>query len=181
MSDEALDAAVDEVAEGLPRRKMSGKKIVLFIVLPLLLVGGAAAGLFLTGMIGGSAEHGEDGHAVAEAGHGSGHGDEGVGHAGFFYDLPDIIVNLNTDERRQVFLSMSVSLELADETKVEHVEQIMPRIIDSFQMYLRELRMEDLRGSAGLYRLREELLRRVSASAPEAEIRDVLFREMLVQ
>ena len=39
------------------------------------------------------------------------------------------------------------------------IEAVMPRIVDNFQIYLRELRLEDLRGSAGIYRLREELLR----------------------
>jgi flagellar protein FliL len=57
----------------------------------------------------------------------------------------------------------------------------MPRIIDTFVTYLRELRPEDLRGSAGLMRLREEMLVRVQAAARPARVTDVLFREMLVQ
>jgi flagellar FliL protein len=58
---------------------------------------------------------------------------------------------------------------------------MMPRIIDNFHVYLRELRAEDLRGSAGLYRLREELLIRVQAIADPVVVRDVLFKEVLVQ
>jgi flagellar protein FliL len=57
----------------------------------------------------------------------------------------------------------------------------MPRIIDNFQVYLRELRVEDLRGSGGIYRLREELLTRVNAATAPAKVVDVLFKEMLVQ
>jgi len=57
----------------------------------------------------------------------------------------------------------------------------MPRIIDNFQVYLRELRLEDLRGSAGMYRLREELLTRVVAAAQPVRVKDVLFKEMLIQ
>ena len=57
----------------------------------------------------------------------------------------------------------------------------MPRVIDNFQTYLRELRIDDLKGSAGMYRLREELLVRVNAAAAPAKITDVLFKEMLVQ
>ena len=64
---------------------------------------------------------------------------------------------------------------------VARLPSVMPRIIDNFQVYLRELRIEDLRGSAGMYRLREELLLRVNASAAPAKIVDVLFKEMLVQ
>ena len=57
----------------------------------------------------------------------------------------------------------------------------MTKIIDNFQTYLRELRIEDLRGSAGMYRLREELFVRVNAAAAPVKVKDVLFREMLVQ
>ncbi|MFQ5467950.1 MAG: flagellar basal body-associated FliL family protein, partial [Kiloniellaceae bacterium] len=48
-------------------------------------------------------------------------------------------------------------------------------------VYLRELRIQDLQGSAGLQRLREELLLRVATAAYPAQVRDVLFREMLIQ
>ena len=58
---------------------------------------------------------------------------------------------------------------------------LRPRIIDHFQVYLRELRVEDLRGSAGIYRLREELLARVNAAVKPTKVENVLFREVLVQ
>jgi flagellar protein FliL len=58
---------------------------------------------------------------------------------------------------------------------------VMPRIVDSFQVYLRELRVEDLQGAAGVHLLREELLTRVNASVKPVKVNDVLFREMLVQ
>ncbi|MFX9073467.1 flagellar basal body-associated FliL family protein, partial [Acinetobacter baumannii] len=60
-------------------------------------------------------------------------------------------------------------------------QQTLPRIIDNFQVYLRELRLDDLKGSAGMYRLREELLLRVNMAAQPVKIKDVLFKEMLVQ
>lgn len=176
MSDETADDSADEAAaEALPK-KSGGMKMILLIVLPLLVLGGAGGGLFATGMLDsllGIEHEMEEEHAEVE---------EEVGLTpGFFYELPDMVVNLNSGSRRQNFLKLSVSLELASEKDVVTVEQVLPRIVDNFQIYLRELRIEDLRGSAGLYRLREELLRRVSAAAAPAEIRDVLFREMLVQ
>jgi flagellar protein FliL len=64
---------------------------------------------------------------------------------------------------------------------VPKVQLLLPRLIDSFQVYLRELRLEDLRGSAGIYRLREDLLARVNEAAKPVKIKDVLFKEMLVQ
>jgi len=74
-----------------------------------------------------------------------------------------------------------VSLELTDGRDISRIESVMPRIMDNFQVYLRELRIEDLKGSAGMYRLREELLTRVNAAIAPAKVQDVLFREMLVQ
>lgn len=98
-----------------------------------------------------------------------------------FYDLPELLVNLNTGGRKSTFLKIRISLEVSSLDDVTRVEQIMPRIIDNFQVYLRELRVDDLKGSAGMYRLREELLTRVSAAVAPAKVNDVLFKEMLVQ
>jgi len=58
---------------------------------------------------------------------------------------------------------------------------LLPRIIDNFQVYLRELRVGDLKGSAGIYRLREELLTRVNSAIAPSKVKGVLFKEMLVQ
>ena len=92
-----------------------------------------------------------------------------------------MLVNLSTSGRSTSFLKIVVSLELASEEDKQTLESALPRIIDNFQVYLRELRVEDLRGSAGLYRLREELLFRVNAAVSPARVTDVLFKEMLVQ
>lgn len=61
------------------------------------------------------------------------------------------------------------------------VQAAMPRVLDLFQGYLREVRPEELRGSAGTYRLREELVARVNVAAAPARVLDVLFTELLVQ
>ena len=98
-----------------------------------------------------------------------------------FYDLPELLVNLNTGGRKSTMLKIRVSLELQTQADIPKVEEVLPRILDNFQVYLRELRIEDLKGSAGMYRLREELLTRVAAAAAPAKINDVLFKEMLVQ
>jgi flagellar FliL protein len=98
-----------------------------------------------------------------------------------YYSLGDMIVNLSGEGKHPNYLKVKISLELADEKDLPLMETIKPRIIDNFQVYLRELRIEDLRGSAGMYRLREELLMRVTEAAQPVRIRDVLFQEMLVQ
>ena len=78
-------------------------------------------------------------------------------------------------------MKIRISLELASARDKAKMDTIMPRVIDNFQTYLRELRISDLKGSAGMYRLREELLVRVNAAAAPARIKDVLFKEMLIQ
>ena len=98
-----------------------------------------------------------------------------------FYDLPEMLVNLNAGGRKVSYLKIVVSLELNDGPDLDRVNEVLPRIIDNFQVYLRELRVEDLTGSAGLQRLREELLLRVNAAAHPAVVKNVLFKEMLVQ
>jgi flagellar FliL protein len=99
-----------------------------------------------------------------------------------FMDLPDVLVNLaNTGGERTQYLKMKITLELPDQTMVGQVQPVMPRVVDAFQTYLRELRPTDLDGSAGLYRLKEELTRRVNASISPSRINAVLFKEIVVQ
>ena len=98
-----------------------------------------------------------------------------------YFSLGDLLVNLSGEGKHPNFLKVKISLELADEKDAPLMEAIKPRIIDNFQVYLRELRIEDLRGSAGMYRLKEELLMRVTEAAQPVRVRDVLFQEMLVQ
>lgn len=166
-----------------------GRKRMLLIILPLLLVIGGAAGAYFTGLLdpvigmvaGGSSDAGggDPGGDAAQDGNGTG-GEGGLGQT-VFYDLPEMVVDLNTGERKAHFLKVRVTLELASQADVARVEDVMPRVIDNFQVFLRELRVEDLQGAAGIYRVREELLRRVGNAVRPARVNGVLFKEMLVQ
>lgn len=172
MAADAVGEDFEEGGEGPPKKKFSGKKLILFIVLPLLLLIGVGVGVYFSGLLGSKPEPVDTAQEAppppppAQA---------------VFFDLPEIIVNLNSTGRRSTFLKMNISLELQNPSDIARINEVMPRIIDNFQVYLRELRIEDLQGSAGMYRLREELLRRVNLAVRPARVRDVLFREMLVQ
>src|SRR3954462_15926030 len=99
-----------------------------------------------------------------------------------FVDLPELLVNLsNPGSDRTQYLKIKVVLELPEQKMIEQITPIMPRVMDAFQTYLRELRPSDLDGSAGLYRLKEELTRRVNVSIAPARINAVLFKEIVVQ
>ena len=174
-SDEPEDEAVadGEDNEGSKSgRRVPGKKLVLFIVLPFLLIGAAGGGIYASGLLDsllGIEEHDEELMVEEEVG------------PSVYYEVPEMLVNLNSTGRRAGYLKISVSLEVGSEKDFTALDAILPRIVDDFQVYLRELRIEDLRGSAGLQRLREELFMRVANAAAPTVVRDVLFREMLIQ
>ena len=178
MSDGASDAVDGEIDLdedfGSEKKKLSGKKIVLFFVLPLLLLGGGGAGVMFSGLL----DSGEEAHKKPAQGEHAGPPELS---ATVFFDLPEMLVNLNSTGRRPNYLKMKVSLELENELDIAKLRALSPRIIDNFQVYLRELRVEDLRGSAGIYRLREELLARVNNAVQPTKVKDVLFKDMLVQ
>lgn len=97
-----------------------------------------------------------------------------------FYDLPEMTVNLST-QGRTTYLKVRIALEVESDRMVAQVEPYLPRILDAFQIYLRELRPADLEGSAGLFRLKEQLLRRINSAIYPAKVDGVLFKEILVQ
>ncbi len=153
----------------------SNKKMVIIIavVLAVLVLGGATGAFMLLHKAGD-----EDKSKTQTSSSENGGGDK---KQAVYYSLGDLLVNLSGEGKHPNFLKVKISLELADEKDLPLMDAIKPRIIDNFQVYLRELRIEDLRGSAGMYRLREELLMRVTEAAQPVRVRDVLFQEMLVQ
>ena len=181
-----------EGAEGEGGKGPNAKKIVLFVVVPLFLLLGIGAGLYFSGML----DHflKKDAAVAEKGGHGeeSGHGKKAevkvdehgnaVLEGAYFLQMPDMLVNLsNADGGSSRYLRLQVQLELGSEADKKTVEAVMPRVVDQFQTYLRELRVKDLRGSAGIYRLQMELLNRVNAAASPVEVKDVLFQEILIQ
>jgi flagellar FliL protein len=161
-----MTSATEEVAP-VPARGLASRRN--------LIIGGAAVLLIIAlgggyMMLGGSA----DGHVVAEEA-----GPEVA--PAFFINLPDITVNLSTVDARASFVRLSVSLQVPEERMIAEIQPQLPRVLDAFQVYLRELRMSDLQGSAGLFRLKEELQRRINIAVYPAHVDEVLFRSLVVQ
>ena len=98
-----------------------------------------------------------------------------------YYDVPALIVNIQSADGNPVYLKLEVSLELYTPEEKAGLDALKPRIIDQYQGYLRELRPEDLKGSAGIMRIKEELLRRTNAAAAPYKVRDVLLKDMIIQ
>ena len=98
-----------------------------------------------------------------------------------FYDMPDMVVNIQSPDGSPAYLKLSMALELKNADQEAGLKLLMPRVVDQFQSYLRELRIDDLRGSEGVLRLKEELLRRINLAAKPYHVHDVLLKEMIVQ
>lgn len=197
---EEVNASLDggEGGDALAEESGGGggkKKLIIIIVIVLLILAGAGAGLYFSGFLDkflkkgetteeGAAE-GEHGEAAAEGEKTctkDQHGKEVCTTPGAqFLKIPDMIVNLNTEDGTPRYLRLSVQLEFKNADDMAAVEKVLPRVVDQFQTYLRELRVRDLRGSAGIYRLQMELLARVNQAAYPVEVQDVLFQEILIQ
>jgi flagellar FliL protein len=179
--------------EGAAKKKMSGKKLILFIVLPAVLVlGGGGAAAYMLLFSGHSAEQTADAgeHGKAKGGHGAepeeavagpngtmiSHGEDVV-----FVQLPEMLVNITGPDGRPAYLKLKLTLEAPDDAAVTALTEHLPRVSDEFNGFLRELRTDDLSGSAGAYRLRLELLRRVNLVIAPLQVNAVLIEEMLVQ
>lgn len=104
-----------------------------------------------------------------------------VQRAPVFMELPEIVANLNAGARRTSFIKLKARLELSRPEDQAALQAAMPRILDLFQTFLREMRPEELRGTASTHRLREELIARTNLAAHPARVVGVLFTELLVQ
>ena len=171
------DPAAPADGADAPKKKLSGKKLLIILIPVLLLLAGGGAGAYFFLFASKPAEqHAEEG--PKPEGPTEPTGPQKI----VYYNMPDLLVNLNAGAgRRTSFLKLTMAVELRSIDDAGAFEANLPRIVDNFQIYLRELRPEDLRGSSGFLRLREELLTRVQLAAAPARVNDLLFREMLVQ
>ncbi|GAD58790.1 flagellar basal body-associated FliL family protein [Brevundimonas sp. BAL450] len=180
--------------EGAPGKKKPPMLLIIGAAAAVVLLGGGAAAFFL--MQPGSAEASGDEAPASPpppekgGGHGGGGGEEGGEGVGViasgpdgvtFYTLPDMVVNIQSADGRPTFLKLKLTLEMEDAHLAQTLQAEAPRLQDMFQGYLRELRPEELAGSAGSHQLRQELLRRVNLIAAPGQVDAVLIEEMLVQ
>ncbi len=167
----AVESNVEDKPPEAPEPEApGGRRKLILLAAPVALVG-IGAGLWFTGVLPGllGMKHAEDTSEQAKSS------------APIYVDLPELIANLNSNPQRPNYVKLTVRLEVTKQQDVERVKAAMPRLQDLFLTYMREMRPQELRGSAGTYRLREELIARANLAAAPARITDVLFTQMLIQ
>jgi flagellar protein FliL len=160
----------DETPAPSASEKSGGRRKLILLAAPVALLG-IGAGLWFTGVLPRllGMQHAE---TVAE---------QARPLTPIYVDLPELIANLNSNPQRPSYVKLTARLEVIRQEDVDRVKAAMPRLQDLFLTYIREMRPQELRGSAGTYRLREELIARANLAAVPARITDVLFTQMLVQ
>jgi len=162
---EQADGAAEAAEVPAPKGKLKLKLMIAVVGVLAVLGGGAATWFFFF------RGHGEEVHAEAPP-----------PKPPSFVDVPELMVNLvGSPGERVQYLKVKLVLEVKDEKLIEAIKPSMPRVTDIFQSYLRELRPSDLNGSAGLFRLKEELTKRVNVAVAPNQIGAVLFKEVVVQ
>lgn len=167
----AAEAEIEEgAAAAAPAKKglRVSKKLLIIIIAAVVVVlgGGAAAYMFLFSAPPPAEEAAEE-TAHAEP--------------SFIFNLPTMTVNLQDEGKGEQFMKLTIALEVASEEVMTEIQPRLAKVVDAFQVYLRELRQSDLEGSAGIYRLKEELRRRVNVAIYPQEVKSILFKEILVQ
>lgn len=152
--------------------KKSPLKLILFIAVPVLVLGIIAGVLFLTHF--GRTLIGLEKAPKKEI-------TQSLPDHIMYYELPEMLINIQSTSKRKPYLRMAVKLELHQTDAVQTMDLLKPRIIDAFQMYIRELRVDDLEGSAGSQKLKQELLKRVNSLTGPIKVHDVLFGSFVIQ
>lgn len=194
---DAMAEQPETAAEESSAKAKGRLRLMLFAAGGLLLLTAAGAGAaWYFGLFGSdevtAAEHGSDERkeaptAEAEA---DAHGEEGKASDGdpksdplkiAFLELPDILVNLQTQEKRMRYLKLALALEVRDPAQVEKLRGLTPRIMDSIQLYLRTLSVDDVEGAVGMETLKQEMTARINRAVAPMRVNGVLVKEMLVQ
>jgi flagellar protein FliL len=164
MADNEAEGAAEATEAPAPRGKL---KLMLAVAAVLAIAGGSATWFFFM------RHHNEEMHAEAAA---------PPPKPPAYVEVPDMLVNLiGLPGERVQYLKAKIVLEVKEEKQAEAIKPSLPRVTDIFQTYLRELRPTDLNGSAGLFRLKEDLTRRVNAAVAPNQVSAVLFKEVVIQ
>lgn len=156
----------DAAASPRPRRK---KLIIAGVAAALVLAGGGTAAALLMG--------GGDKAETEVAAHAGGEDDV----LNQPVDVPPLLVNLRSPDNAPHFLKVHVMLVPGPKSSAEQLKNEVPVLLDAYQPFLRELRPEDLAGSAAVFRIKEQLLVRARETLGDGHVKDVLVQDLIQQ
>jgi flagellar protein FliL len=174
-------AEVEPGADATPKKK--GMLIPLIIGLVLAITGGAGGYWAATsGPLGGSADS-------------AGYGDQGSGledasdaetvtyirpelEEVAFVPLDPMVITIGSGGQGRQLL-FTAELEVAPDD-ADQVANLLPRVLDVLNSYLRVIDMQELNDPRTLVRLRAQLLRRIQIVTGDVLVRDLLVTEFVV-
>jgi flagellar FliL protein len=168
MSPEIVEDEEASAASPPPAKKSKKKLIIIAAAAALVVLGGGGAGYVMFSSPGGDA-HGE----TAKKSHGA--------NAESFVDVPPIVVNLRSPDGAPRFLKIHFMLVPGAKGTSEELKAKLPLMLDAYQPFLRELRPEDLAGSAAVFRIKEEMLRRATDTLGPDQVEDILIQDLVQQ
>lgn len=98
-----------------------------------------------------------------------------------FVEVPPLVVNLRSANGSARFLRLRLLIVPSSSASGAVIREKLPLIIDRYQPFLRELRPEDLSGSAAVYRIKEELLLRSGDVLGAGIVTDILIQDLIQQ
>lgn len=164
--DQEADDLLDPQESDVVAAKRKRFRIIAAVVALLLLIAGGLGYYFLV------MQHGDTEKKVPE---------DKSAEAAIYVPAPEMIVNLRTPDGQSAFLKINFAIAAHDEAAGEMLKERMPDIRDALQPFLRELRPEDLAGSAGVFRIKEEMTRRVKDRVGADKIDDILIQDLIQQ
>ncbi|NYT42126.1 flagellar basal body-associated FliL family protein [Sphingomonas sp. R-74633] len=178
---------IEEGAEAAKAAKPKSKKklIIIGAAAGVVLLGGGGGAAFMLSGGSAKAETADSGHAkteekAAEGGHGDSGGEAAAGKDAYV-DVPAFMVNLRSPDGQARFLKLHFMIVPADGIAPDTMKEKLPLLLDSFQPFLRELRPEDLAGSAAVFRIKEEMMVRATATLGDGQVKDILIQDLVQQ
>jgi len=95
-----------------------------------------------------------------------------------FVPIDRMVITLGSG-RKTRHLNFGAALEVAPEYK-EEVTNLMPRILDILNTYLRAVELKDIESPSAMTRLRAQMLRRVNIVSGEGRVNDLLITEFVL-
>lgn len=145
-----------------------GKVIVLAVVALVILGGGAGAGLYFTGIIGGKSQPAPKQNAVIDLG------------PPVYVDMPEKTVDLKVAECKSPYLRFQMTIEVPQKSQpAVAAKQI--QIMDAVQQALRSFERQEVTGVEGSDRVRNASRRVIDEIIAPEKINGVLFKKFIVQ